>query len=407
VSHADSIDRHLENARTLSRMGRSTEAEAAYRTVLATSPDHAEALRFLGRAALARNDHGDAVTLLSRALRATPDDAPLLVELGMAYREAERPDAARYVLDRAVALSGAPGARLVLADVLERDERPDLALLHYCRALADAQRTRAFDPSADASIMPLMRHAERYVQTGRRAWFNASLRGLRELHPQGRWDRIDTTLAMYLREREMQPGDARQQPGFMFVPRLETRCFPDAYRFDFALSRASELFAPLEADVASCLAGIDARPGRLPIILRGIPQYEARNAISLLAALGELPLVRIDNHAPDVEIIQLPPGANIPRHFGRMNSRCRIVVNLTGAAPLDISVGGEHKAIAAGAAVAIDPSFGVEYANLSATQSRAVVFDVWHPDLSGLERDALTALILAAVEFDTRMQELA
>lgn len=407
MSQAEPIDSHLENARALARKGRLPEAEAEYRTVLGARPDAAEALRFLGRAALARHDHGDAVTLLSRALRTAPDDTSLLVDLGIAYRDADRPDAARYVLDRAVGLDGAPATRLVLAEVLERDERPDLALLHYCRALVDAQRTRAFETSSDPNIATQVRHADRYVQSGRRAWFDNALRGLRELHPQSRWDRIDAMLATYLGEREMPAADMRQQLGFMFVPNLETRCFFDASQLDFPITHASALVASLAQDVASCLVRVDARPGRLPVILRGIPQYEARHAKQLLAALAELPLVRIDNHAPDAEIIQLPPGATIPRHFGRMNSRIRMVVNLSGGAPLDIGVGGERKTLAPGAAVAIDPSFGVEYANLSAAKSVGLVFDVWHPGISDIERNALTALILAAVEFDTRMQELA
>jgi len=375
-------------------------------TTPSPQPDDPVALRSLAAAARSRGDNAAVVALLSRASRADPDNAGLLLELGLAYRDGERPDAARYVLERAVALGGDPGARLMLAHVLELDERPEPALLQYCRALADAQRTRWPGAAAATATGELVLRAEAYVRNGRRAWFDAALHALRERHGGARWDRVDDALAMYLHERDVPPGGAERPRGFLFVPRLATARHLDASRFDWPIARAAGLIAPLAEEVDGCLGGVGERPGRLPILLRGIPQYEARRAPRLVAALTQLPLVHIANHAPDAEIVQVPAGARIPPHVGGMNSRCRIIVNLAYSVPMGISVGGEGRSLAPGEVLAFDPGSGVEYASLAPAQARAVVFDAWHPDLSSVEREALSALILAAIEFDTRMQEL-
>jgi hypothetical protein len=49
----------------------------------------------------------------------------------------------------------------------------------------------------------------------------------------------------------------------------------------------------------------------------------------------------------------------------------------------------------------------MDYANSGATEARLLVFDIWHPGLSTAEQQALTALLAAIVDFDTRLQELA
>src|SRR5277367_6969690 len=95
-------------------------------------------------------DLAEAINALSRAARANPNNVDILVRLGMAYRSADRHDAARYVLERGVRLAAGRHAfaRLTLAKVLELDQRPELALMHYFLGLKEAKavgRTAASD----------------------------------------------------------------------------------------------------------------------------------------------------------------------------------------------------------------------------------------------------------------------
>ena len=69
-------------------------------------------------------------------------------------------------------------------------------------------------------------------------------------------------------------------------------------------------------------------------------------------------------------------------------------------------MGGESRQLIAGRSLVFDPSFGFDYA-VGDGLAFALVFEVWNPGISRLERDALTALIQAVVDFDSRLQDLA
>ncbi|HZP67260.1 MAG TPA: aspartyl/asparaginyl beta-hydroxylase domain-containing protein [Rudaea sp.] len=406
--HADptaAADRDRHAAREHARAGRAHDAEACFRRVLAERGDDVEALRFIAAQAAGRGEDGEAVALLSRAAKAAPEDAGVLAELGIVYRSAERYDAARYVLERAVALDAArnPSMRLVLADVLERDARPELALLHYFRALVDARRLRRWtgEDGAGYEIERLAAHAERYAAAGRRAWFE------RALAAEGMTcsERVRAALAMYLGERPVALADPRQRSVFLPVPGLAATPFLDRGQFPW-LAAASATLATLGAEAAACLAAVPRQAAlRLAIQLHGIAQYEARrHAPRLVAALASLPLPHIANHAPEAELLALDTGASLPAQYGRANWRPRAIVALAGSASFDVVAGGEQRTLVAGESVVADASFGIAYRASGA--ARALTFEVWHPDLAAHERQALSVLALAAVDFDTRLSEL-
>lgn len=402
--------RELQAARQLVAARRFADAEQAYRRVLALHPEDAEGLHFLGAAAAQRGDLDDAVNLLSRASRAVPANFDVLVELGIVYRKAERFDAARYTLERATRLGAArnPGIRLVLADLLEADRRPDLALLHYCRATMQAQQLRRWngDNGIGYELERLVPQASRAIVAGRRAWFDRALASARE--GAAACDRIDEAVALHLGERPFVPSDPRQRAGFMAVPRLRATPFPDPSSFAW-LAQAATL-GGFAAEAEACLdaAGAgDAGVFQLRLHARGLVQYEAhRHAPGLNAAIEALPLANIPNHAPDVSLLALRPGARTPPESGVSNARCQVLVNLDGGDAIEVVVGGEARLLACGEALAIDPSLGVEYRHAGAARARLLALDAWHPDLTQAERRALSAAIVAALDFDARLQEL-
>ncbi|HTA65038.1 MAG TPA: aspartyl/asparaginyl beta-hydroxylase domain-containing protein [Xanthomonadaceae bacterium] len=388
-------------------------AEEGLGRVLEIRPDHADALRLLARIKNARGDRDEAVILFSRAARAAPQNVGVLAELGVTYQAAERFDAARYTLERAAGMSAGrnPSIRLLLAHALELDARPELALLHYFRAMLEARQARRWTDPGDAApdADRLIPHARHFMAEQRRAWFERALDPLRRLTPTANLDRIDAALAMHLGERDLVPGDPRQQAGIFHVPGILAACFPDV-RFDW-LAQATASLTGLGDEIEACLAaappGADAGVVRRAVHRRGNVQYEARrHAPRLLSLLDDLPLARIPNNAPDVDIVALPAGTRMAGDRGRMNSRCLAIIHLDGG-EIEMIVGGESRMLAARAHLVLDPSFGVEYRNASATRARLLVLDVWHPDLSDVEQQALSALIVAALDFDTRMQELA
>jgi hypothetical protein len=193
---------------------------------------------------------------------------------------------------------------------------------------------------------------------------------------------------------------------------MQTSPFLEDAKFPW-LAGASALLADLRDEVDACLAfampaAATAQPAvQLPLLDRGIEQYEARRTVPrLLAALSGLPLANVRNIAPRVEILALEAKARVAVHYGLSNSRCRALVNLAGSAAIEIAVGKQTRIVAAGESIAFDPCFGVAYANLETTAVRAIVMELWHPDLTGTEREALSTALVAALDFDTRMQEL-
>jgi aspartate beta-hydroxylase len=412
-----SAERELQLARQQLREGRHGEAEQSFRRLLQVQPENSEALTFLGNLARARRDDADAVNLLSRAARANPADPNILVHLGGAYRTVEQFDAARYVLERAVRLAAGRNAyaRLILANLLEFDRRPDLALMHYFLALREAQRLGRWgsDDKNVADLAPLAEHARQYVASGRRAWFEQVLQRLRLGATGQRWDRVDEALAMYLEGRAPALADPRQEPGFIYVPKINTACFLDNSRFAW-LDRGAVLVNACLSEMDQCLAASAApgkaalpKAGRLSVLHGGVLQYEARQcAPQLQRVLAELPLAHVPHHAPDVEIIALPGLGRLPRHYGRSNARCSVLFNPAHSAEIEVIVGGERRVLNAGQTLVLDGSFGIEYANSAEGPVRALSVEAWHPDLSESEQQALCALITAAVDFDSRLQDL-
>jgi aspartate beta-hydroxylase len=427
-----SSSRELENAHRFMREGRLSDAEAAFRRVLEAEPEQTEALRFLANAALARGAAGEAVELLNRAAAADRNDVGVLMELGVAYRAADRRDESRYVLERALQASNGRNttARLQLANVLELDQRPELALAHYFRAILEAQHAGQWlgDDSTEPGLRQLVRHAMRYVADGRRALFDAALQPVRQRGAP--LDRVERALAIYLRESNEAPADARQRPSFLYVPGLGAAPFADAAQCEWLpgfLQRIADAHGEIDVCLAASTPGAASgsaspfslgnmlaaqAPGappperRVPVYQRGLLHEAPRqHAPRLLAALADAPLVHIARHGPDAELIEVAARARSTMRYGRTNSRCGVAVALPGA-PMRVLVGGEARTLGAGEAAVFDPSFGVEYASDGDAPARVLSFEIWHPGLGGHEREALSALTAAAVEFDGRVQDL-
>lgn len=429
----------IATAREHVRRGDLPKAEQAYRRVLIESPDTLEALRFLGNAALAHGNPAEAVELLSRAAEAHRDNPEILVELGAAYRAGNRFDAARYVLERAIELrrGSYPAARLLLANVLEMDQRPDLSLLHYFKAILQAQSAGEWldDRSTDPTLRQLVLHAMRYVSTERRSLFERALEPLRQNTSEfpGALSRIDRALGAYLRDQAETPTDPLQKPTFLFVPGLTTGKFID--NIDNAafpwLGECTRTVSGLASESASCakaasevlsapIFSLDAllRPGapvaerseeaaRAPVYQRGtLQEYAREGAPRLVAAVEAAPLVYIPRHGPDVEIISLRNRLRLPLAYGRSNARLAAIIGMRHSADMLIIVGGESRILRGGEAIVFDPSYGYEYAATSDELCQAVSFEIWHPDLSPIERTALISIATTAVEFDCRLQEL-
>ncbi len=101
---ADAIARALATGRSHHNEGNLNLAEKCYRQVLALDPNNVDGLHLLGVIAFQSNHCEEGIRLIKRAAKKKPDDPAILVNLGAAYRKAERSAEARDAYQAAIKL---------------------------------------------------------------------------------------------------------------------------------------------------------------------------------------------------------------------------------------------------------------------------------------------------------------
>lgn len=420
----------LEQARTLVRQGHLAEAEQAYAKVAAADPDQLEAVRFLANAALSRGDPGTAVSLLSRAAANHRDEVGLLLDLAAAYQKGDRRDEARQVLRLVLHLTHGQDttARLMLAYVCESDQRPEPALVHYFRAILDAQAHGKWlsDETTEPGLQRLVRHALEYVALNRRTMFEAAVADVRRGSTQN-WARFDAALSSYLTETPKTFDDPRQRVSFLYVPNLGTQPILAAS----AVPGLDELALGMDAFTAGIGACAGDAPAprsttpfsfadlsrgdgagpppaeirRIPLWSRGNPSRAATDHLQAVRPmLDALPLMRAPGYGENIVLLDVPPGAQQAAEYGRSNAICTAAIACADQPATEVVVGGETHTLAPHSALVCDPSFGIGFRNRSGKRALVMLVDVWHPALSGAERRALDALAAAVVRFDARLE---
>lgn len=267
------------------------------------------------------------------------------------------------------------------------------------------------------------------VALGRREWFDDALRPLRGEGAPEALDRVERAVSIYLRDTAETPGDPRQKPSFLYLPSLGTGPFLDDASLpwlDECLHRIAGLGAEVDAFANAAIApatrpfnlqrllGESENAAAKPEVPRRLPIYQHGTLVEgaktraprLMTALETAPLVRIPLHGPDAEIVTLASGEQLPHGHGRTNSRIVVAIALSDGAAAELEVGGERAVLQPSRAIVFDPTFGYALANRAGGTARLVLFEVWHPGLSSLERTAIAAVTSAAVEFDAKLCEL-
>jgi aspartate beta-hydroxylase len=114
-----------------------------------------------------------------------------------------------------------------------------------------------------------------------------------------------------------------------------------------------------------------------------------------LEALAEAPLCRMPGWTPSVHFSLLRPGARIPPHTGMLNTRLICHLPLVVPPGCALRVGGETRAWEEGKALVFDDSIVHEAWNGSDRLRAILLFDIWRPELTGAEREAVAAMFAA------------
>lgn len=361
--------------------------------------------------AVASGDIARAITLLSEAAEANPNDLPLMLKLAAVNRGAGQMQAALDTVHRALAIAPLDFLALLMrATLLERlgDGRADEAWSH-----ALAQKPSGELPPQVAAVVA--RGEQRH-----QAWLNAREQRMRQATAAAveradederlRVDRFRTNVLRRTRPYHSNPTDFHF-PGLRELEFHPRRLFPWLESVEAATEMLlAELQAVMAAERSELVPYIqyeDYEPLDQWRPLNHNPDWtaihlvqngrrveaNARHCPEAMALLERLPQPRIAGASPNAMFSLLAPRAAIPPHVGVSNARLVCHLPLIVPEGCWFRVGAETRYWERGKAFVFDDTIEHEASNPTDELRVVFIFDVWHPDLSEVEREAVAALI--------------
>jgi len=361
--------------------------------------------------AVAAGDLRRAVTLLSEAAEGSPDNAELWMKVAALHRATGSPDAALEAVHRALTVSPLDFTMLLMrASLLQRLGHPDAGQA-WGHALAQKPDTDL--PSQLASVV-----AEGERQHA--AWIDARERRMKAAMGGVEQGADDQERARIERFRNNVLGRTKpfySTPTHFFFPELAQRefhprrLFPWIEELEAATETiASELQAVMAAERAELVPYIQYDE-HLPLAqwrpLNRNPDWtaihlwrngelidaNARHCPRTLELLAKFPQPTIGGSGPNAMFSLLAPNTAIPPHVGVNNARLVCHLPLVVPEGCWFRVGAETRFWKRGEAFVFDDTIEHEALNPSNELRVVFIFDVWHPDLSEAERNAVAALI--------------
>lgn len=415
-----------QEARAAAASGDVGRATRLWERVLGIAPDHPEGLLSAGQAHLARGDTSGALALLSRAVEVAPDYSLAHAYLARVHQSVGDLSAALACIDRA--LDHEPtawGARFEKAMLLESMQRGREAALAWSTALGHMPPEAVSLPQ----IKPVVARAQAAVEADHRelrGFLDAATTELRRQERPRDIERFEHCLDITTGRRSF----VTARPLMVAVPGLPAIMFFHREDFDWApeveartgvireelqqvLRDNPERFTPYVQTASGQAKGqFEALDGsmdwgayflwkhgtRIDSNCNLCPQTEA----AVLLA----PQVHIRSRAPAVFFSVLQPGTHIPPHNGATNARLTVHLPLIVPDGCGFRVGDETREWNPGELLIFDDTIRHEAWNRGNSRRVVLIFDIWHPMLTSLERELLTRTIEGMVSYYEGAAEL-
>jgi aspartyl/asparaginyl beta-hydroxylase (cupin superfamily)/thioredoxin-like negative regulator of GroEL len=403
------LQRTLAAARQARQAGRRDEAGRLLRDLLARAGEQPAVLNALGLNTLAEGRHEESASLFRRAIAADPASPELWMNLARVHREQGDSAAERQALEGALAIDQRHFMALVrLAELFERLGDEARAADRWSGVLALAGMMDERPPALEAML-----ERARDLVTRHRAGFAAAVEsGLadsRERLAAEERRRFDACLDHALGRRRIY---ANQCAGmhFPFLPAdefFERRHFPwlEQIEAQTGIIRG-ELEALLAQDESAIRPYVEMEPGTpankwspldhkldwgaLHLWKDGVRDERVCARVpGTAAAVEALPLSDLPGRTPTVFFSLLRPGTHLPAHTGVSNVRTIIHLPLIVPPGCGFRVGGETREWEVGRAWAFDDTIEHEAWNRSDQLRAILIFDVWNPYITEVERDLL------------------
>jgi aspartyl/asparaginyl beta-hydroxylase (cupin superfamily) len=375
--------------------------------------DSAELVRDADRAAAAR-DFTRAAELLEQAAALAPDDLALWMRIAAVRRGTGEPSRALDAIHKALAISPRDFTALLMrASLLQALGAPDAGEA-WGHALAQKPGKQL-----PQQLEPVVWEAEQHYA----AWQSEKERTLKAATAAAeerasdeelkRIDRFRSNAVRRTRPFHSEPTDFRfpELVEREFHPR---RLFPWIEQVEAATDQiVVELRQVMAAERAELVPYVQLDEHvpmdqwrslnqnldwtAVHLVRHGkLVEANARHCPRTMALLDRLPQPDIAGASPNAMFSLLAPKTVIPPHVGISNTRLVCHLPLIVPEGCWFRVGAQRRPWIAGEAFVFDDTIEHEAANPSDELRVVLIFDVWHPDLSPVERDAVAALIAAS-----------
>lgn len=416
----DELQRTLAAARQARQAGRREEAGRLLRDLIARAGEHPAALNALGLNTLTEGRRSEAAALFRRAIAADSRSPELWMNLAKAFREAGDGAGEREALEGALAIDQRHFMALVrLAELFERTGDETRAAERWAGVLALA----GMMDERPAALEKMLEHAGEVVARQRSGFAAAIDDGLAEARrglDSAERRRFDACVDHALGRRRIY---ANQPAGmhFPFLPAdeyFERGHFPWLERIEAETeSIRAELEALLAQDEAAIRPYVAMEPGTPANKWSPLDHKLDWGALHLwkdgrrddavcarvprtAAAVEALPLSDLPGRTPTVFFSLLRPGTHLPAHTGVSNVRAIIHLPLIVPPGCGFRVGGETREWKVGCAWAFDDTIEHEAWNRSDQVRAILIFDVWNPYITEVERELLRRFYAVAASTD-------
>ena len=267
----------------------------------------------------------------------------------------------------------------------------------------------AQEPQLPPALLPLLEQAQHHVQTAQ-AKFTGHLEAALDRSASGATGRVGNAIDLLLGRKQLY----LQEPNSFYFPGLPQRQFFEREEFDWLAALEADVPA-MQAELYAALAESDSfepyvlanreRP-RPTNKLIDDPSWGARYfwregeqvsaqaecCPATMAALAKAPMPVIAKRSPIALWSMLKPGTHIEPHHGLLNTRLICHVPLIAPENCALRVGNETRVWEVGKTLIFDDSFEHEAWNRSSTTRVVLLFEIWRPEITLDEREALTAI---------------
>jgi aspartyl/asparaginyl beta-hydroxylase (cupin superfamily) len=356
-------------------------------------------------------DLGRAAALLEEAAEAKADDGTLWMKLAAMHRGTGNPEAALNAIKRALAIAPLDFMALLMRASLLQSIGDPQAGEAWGHALAQKPQTD-LPPQLAAVLAEGERHHASWIaaRDARMKSEMAAAESRADEHERRRIQRFRSNVL-----RRTRPYHS--EPTHYYFPELAEREFLPRDLFpwigeleaatDFIAAECKSVMAAERAELVPYIQYEDHLPldqwrplnhnldwTAIHLLRNGAKvDANARHCPRTMELLDSLPQPRVPGASPNAMFSLLAPNTAIPPHVGVSNAR--LVCHLPLIVPQGcwFRVGAETVHWKPGEAFVFDDTIEHEAMNPSDELRVVFIFDIWHPDLSPVEREAIAALI--------------